>query len=93
MIRSPGLCGAVAALALLSVPVLAGCDDQQTAEKTGQEVGRALDQAAEKVGKAAGDAAAGAGRLMRDAGRALEGEERDGEAREGRGDGPAAQPP
>ncbi len=61
----------IAAAVLLSLPIVA-CDEQQSAEKTGQEIGRALDQAADQVGEAAGDVAAGAGRLMRDAGQAIE---------------------
>jgi len=68
--------GAAVALAL-ALPV-AGCDDPQTAEKTGQNVGRAVDQAAERVGEAAGDVAAGAGRLMKDAGQAIERAAKDG---------------
>ena len=72
--------GAAVALAL-ALP-LAGCDDPQTAEKTGQDVGRAVDQAAERVGEAAGDVAAGAGRLMKDAGQAIERTARDGKTAE-----------
>ncbi len=61
----------ITAALLLSLPIVA-CDEQQSAEKTGQEIGRALDQAAGQVGEAAGEVAAGAGRLMRDAGQAIE---------------------
>lgn len=63
--------------ALLLLPALAACDDQQSAEKTGQEIGRAVDQTAERVGEAAGDAARGAGQWLQDAGRSLEREAKD----------------
>ncbi|HYD66666.1 hypothetical protein [Azospirillum sp.] len=61
-----------AVAALLLLPALAACDDQQTAEKTGQEIGRAVDQTAERAGEVAGDAAREAGRWLQDAGRSLE---------------------
>lgn len=62
---------------LLALPLLAACDDQQTAEKTGQEIGRAVDQTAERVGEAAKDIGSKAGQMMQDAGRAIEREAQD----------------
>src|SRR4051812_49738004 len=45
--------GAAAALLLASTLVLAAaCDDKHAAEKTGEAVGRSVDQVAEKVGAA-----------------------------------------
>ncbi|HYH37905.1 MAG TPA: hypothetical protein VD860_06765 [Azospirillum sp.] len=66
----------LAIAAVLTVP-LAACDDQNSAENAGAEVGRAVDQAAERVGEAAGDVARGAGQMMRDAGEAIERAARD----------------
>ena len=61
----------VAVAVLLALP-LAGCDDQQSAEKTGQEIGRAVDQAAERVGEVTDDLAARAGRAMQGLGTDIE---------------------
>ncbi|MBP2312066.1 hypothetical protein [Azospirillum soli] len=63
---------AAAVAALLALPILSACDDQQTAEKAGQEIGRAIDQTAERVGEATKDIGAKAGQMMQDAGSAIE---------------------
>ncbi len=72
---------AAAITALLALPILSACDDQQTAEKTGQEIGRAIDRTAERVGEATKDIGSKAGQMMQDAGRAIEREAH--EARDG----------
>ena len=71
---------------LLAAPLVSACDDQQTAEKTGQEIGRAVDQAAERVGEATKDIGSKAGQLMQDAGNAIQ-----REAQEAKRDEPAKQ--
>ncbi|MBK3777038.1 hypothetical protein JJL56_04825 [Azospirillum sp. YIM DDC1] len=77
MARRNGIRTAVLALPLLALPLLAACDDQQSAEKTGQEIGRTVDQTAERVGEAAKGIGAEAGRMMQDAGAAIQQKARD----------------
>ncbi|WP_448205769.1 hypothetical protein [Azospirillum sp. sgz302134] len=72
MPRSHMTRAAALALSLLTLPLVAACDDQQSAEKTGQEIGRAVDQTAERAGEAAKDATAKAGRMLENAGEAIE---------------------
>jgi hypothetical protein len=78
MARRHVIRNAAFALSLLAVPLVAGCDDQQSAEKTGQEIGRTVDQTADRAGEAAKDATAKAGRMLQDAGEAIQQKARDG---------------
>lgn len=76
MARRHVIRSAAFALPLLALPYLAGCDDQ-SAEKTGQNIGRAVDQTADRAGEAAKDATAKAGRMLQDAGDAIQQKARD----------------
>ena len=71
MAHRNGIGSAVLVLPFLALPLLAACDDQQSAEKTGQDIGRAVDKTAERVGEAAKDFGAEAGRMLQDAGAAI----------------------
>ncbi len=84
----PKIRAGAAALLLLGLPVLAACDDQQAAERTGEEIGRAVDQTAERIGDAVGKVTEGAGEMLQDAGRSIEEGARDA----ARGDGQPEQP-
>jgi len=64
--------GLAAALLLAPALLVAGCDDQQSAEKTGAEVGRAVGQTAERIGEAAKNATEKAGETLQNAGDAIE---------------------
>lgn len=75
-IRTPSIRTAALALSLLTMPLVAGCDDQ-SAEKTGQEIGRAVDQTADRAGDAAKDATAKAGQMLQNAGEAIQQKARD----------------
>ena len=76
MVRRHMIRSAAFALSLLALPLLAACDDQ-SAEKTGQEIGRPVDQTADRAGEAAKDATAKAGRMLKDAGQAIQQRARD----------------
>ncbi|MBP2294184.1 hypothetical protein [Azospirillum rugosum] len=76
-IRTPTIRTAALALSLLTMPLVAGCDDQQSAEKTGQEIGRTVDQTADRAGEAAKDATAKAGQMLQNAGEAIQQKARD----------------
>lgn len=77
MARRHVIRSAAFALPLLALPLLAACDDQQSAEKTGQNIGRAVDQTAERAGEAAKDATAKAGQMLQNAGDAIQQKARD----------------
>lgn len=57
---------------LFAVPLVAACDNEGPAERTGEEIGRSIDNAGDNVGDAADNATENLGEAMQDAGDAIE---------------------